>query len=231
MIADWFRARGERVEERHLYRGDALPEAREVTALVSMGGPMSVNDRTEHRWIEPELALIRELVARPTPVIGVCLGAQLVGAALGGTVVASPAKEIGWYPVAWHDAALAGLADAPRPGAPTTVMHWHGEMVRPPAGATVVAASAGCPVQAFVVGRRTLALQFHLEMDRTQIDAIVSGDDEELAAAQGLPWVQSPEEIRAGVLRYEAAAREILHAWLEWVTDRTGDRDGDRDRW
>ncbi len=141
--------------------GEALPTSLdETSALVFMGGPISVNDALP--WIEPELALIRQAVASNMPVLGHCLGGQLISKALGGTIQANPVKEFGWFDVMQHNstAAQSWLSGLPQQ---FPVFHWHGESFSLPSGADLILSSAGCRHQAFVIGN-TLALQCHVEM-------------------------------------------------------------------
>jgi len=132
-----------------------------IDGLVSMGGPMSAND--DLPCLRQEMALIGQAAAAGKPVLGVCLGSQLVAKAFGARVYHNPVREIGWYPVWWTGAAqrdplLAGLAG------PETVFHWHGETFDLPPGAVWLARSEACRHQAFRVGSNTYGFQFHLEV-------------------------------------------------------------------
>ena len=142
-------------------QGEAVPGSLDdCSGLVFMGGPMSVNDSLP--WIEQELSLIRMAQAQNMPVLGHCLGGQLICKALGGTVSANPVKEIGWHSVRKCNTPaaarwLAGLPDE------TALFHWHGETFSIPDGAEVILESEHCAHQAFALGN-TLALQCHVEM-------------------------------------------------------------------
>ena len=154
------RARGFTVEPVLVPR-DGLPAAR-FDALLVMGGPMSVNDPDD--WIRREREFIREAVARGTPVLGICLGSQLLAAAFGGRVAPGPAPEIGVMPVrgtaaAAHDPLFRRLPPV------FDVVEWHGEGITAPDGAVVLAESDRFPVQAFRVGRAGYGLLFHLEVE------------------------------------------------------------------
>lgn len=142
--------------------GDPVPKSiAGISGLVFMGGPMSVNDRLP--WISPVLSLIREAVASDVPVLGHCLGGQLMAKALGGKVTRNRTKEIGWLPVRVIDSPVAsewlnGLAPQ------FEVFHWHGETFSElPPGATAILKSRDCRHQAFVLGKH-LAFQCHVEM-------------------------------------------------------------------
>lgn len=162
----------------------AASELENAAGLVFMGGPMSAND--DLPWIPRELALIERAARACKPVLGICLGAQLVAKALGARVYRNPVKEIGWYPVYWTE---AGLRDALLGGlsGPETVFHWHGETFDLPAGAEWLAYSEGCLHQAFRVGDSVYGFQFHLEVTPEMIadwasQDLNSGDVSELAS-------------------------------------------------
>lgn len=133
----------------------------EPDLLIMMGGPMGVYDQDRHAWIVCQLRRLAQRLAADRPTLGVCLGAQMIAAALGAEVFPGPAKEVGFHPVTIHPAAQAGplrhLVDRP-------VLHWHGDTFTLPAGVELLASSALYPHQAFRRGANLLALQFHAEM-------------------------------------------------------------------
>lgn len=143
--------------------GEPVPHSLDgVSGLVFMGGPMSVNDRLP--WLPPVLELIRRAVTADVPVLGHCLGGQLMAKALGGRVTRNRTKEIGWLPVQGMDSPAArswlnGLAPQ------FEVFHWHGETFSQlPPGAIPILSSRACRHQAFVLGDKHLAFQCHVEM-------------------------------------------------------------------
>lgn len=141
--------------------GDAVPnQATDFAGLCFMGGPMSVND--DLPWIAPVLALIRDAVAHDIPVIGHCLGGQLMAKAMGQAVSRNPVKEIGWGRVLPSDCDVARqwLGDCESFDA----FHWHGETFGLPAGASSILSSAHCSNQAFVLADKHLAMQCHVEV-------------------------------------------------------------------
>lgn len=128
--------------------------------LVSMGGPMSANDNLP--YITRELRILEDALSLHKPVLGICLGAQLIARAAGAAVYRNPVKEIGWRQIHWtesakHDPLFGGLDPAP------SVFHWHGETFDLPAGAEWLAWSEACRHQAFRIGS-AYGLQFHLEV-------------------------------------------------------------------
>lgn len=195
-IARWAEARDFRIDVTRLFAADPLPRAGELDWLVVMGGPMSVHDEHEHPWLPRERELIGEAIARGRTVLGVCLGAQQLAAALGAPVYPHRLKEIGWFPiegVASHGPFAGLFAGA------SEVFHFHGDTFDLPAGAVHLARSAGCEGQAFACGERVLGLQFHLEMTRANVERICVE-----CAADFTPgrYVQSPEEILANDARF-----------------------------
>lgn len=197
-------------------RGEALPERADTfSGLVFMGGPMSVNDPLP--WIEQELTLIRNAVAASIPVLGHCLGGQLISKALGGTVTRNRAHEIGWFDVEQITprSSAAWFADLPTH---FPAFHWHGETFSLPTGATSLLRNDNCEQQAFAVGN-TLALQCHIEMTEAMVRQWVASAPEEFIHPSGA--VQSAEEITRDlavrVANLQRVADLVYACWLRAV--------------
>lgn len=192
---------------------EALPGDIDGTSgLILMGGPMSVNDPLP--WIEPLLSLIRKAHARGLPVLGHCLGGQLISKALGGTVSANPVKEIGWHPVRRSNtpAAADWLSGLPQE---FTLFHWHGETFSIPEGAELIMESDNCRHQGFAHGN-TLALQCHMEMTAPMVEDWASIYRDELA--HPIATVQSLEEMTTGLdTRIEAARQVADKLYRRWL--------------
>jgi GMP synthase-like glutamine amidotransferase len=194
--------------------GDAVPHsAQAFSGLVFMGGPMSVND--DLPWIAQVETLIRDAVARDIPVLGHCLGGQLMSKALGGLVSRNPVKEIGWgeVVVADSDAARAWFGETKKFNA----FHWHGEAFALPQGATHLLSSAHCTNQAWSIGKH-FALQCHVEMTSAMIASWCEVGADEVAAAGDSSAVQPVDEILRRAVDelpqlHEAAAR-IYAKWI-----------------
>ena len=138
----------------------------EFSGLGFMGGPMSAND--EYPWTQPVLDLMRRAVRDGVPVIGHCLGGQMLARALGGTVTRSPVKEIGWIPVQIEDKPLARewFGDLRR----FQAFEWHEDVFTVPPGGERILAGTHCPNQAYVVDARHLGMQCHVEVDAGMIE-------------------------------------------------------------
>jgi GMP synthase-like glutamine amidotransferase len=153
--------RGIELQYIDLYRGGAPPDAADADGLVFLGGPMSVND--DLPYLRVEEGIIRAAMERGQPVLGICLGSQLIARATGARVYKNRVKEIGWFDIHLTDrAAKDGLFDAMN--RTENVFHWHGETFDLPDGAELLALSERCVNQAFRLGDRTYGLQFHLEV-------------------------------------------------------------------
>lgn len=193
--------------------GDPVPSSADnYSGLVFMGGPMSVNDPLP--WIEQELTLIRAAVARDIPVLGHCLGGQLMAKALGAAVTRNPQKEIGWGTVQTADNEAARRWFGALTG--FTAFHWHGETFAIPANATRILGSAACTNQAFVIGPH-LGMQCHVEMTEEMIaEWSRIGADE--IAAHPCATVQQAAEILEQTPQFLAQMREAAERlYSRWM--------------
>jgi GMP synthase-like glutamine amidotransferase len=214
-LSTWLRTRGVPFEVRDTQAGDVYPDQiGGYRALALMGGEMSANDPLPS--LRRAERLVQQAMQAGVPVIGHCLGGQLIARALGARIVESPAPEIGWQTMQVLDEPLARawLGDEPT----HTVMHWHSEAFELPPGATALATSAACPVQAFALGPH-LGMQFHIEIDEAKLARwAASTDPAYLALQQHQPTVQSGPAMRAGVAQHLAAhqrlADRVYGRWL-----------------
>lgn len=190
--------------QRNVDAGDnAPPSINGYAGLILMGGPMSVND--DLPWIPHVLDLIRQAVAEDIPVLGHCLGGQLMSRALGGTVARNPVKEIGWGTVQRTKEAagedwLVGLPDE------IEVFQWHGETFSLPPGARHLLRGDYCENQAFVLNNRHLGLQCHVEMTETMIQAWCETGAAEIRDN----WSVSPA-VQSAAAMQEGASRRLGH--------------------
>lgn len=182
-------------------------------AVISMGGPMSVHDRERYSWIDQETTLLRRTLEKGTPILGVCLGAQLLAVAAGGQVRPCPKAEIGWGEIELTE---EGVADPLFAGCPRRfeVLHWHGETFDIPPGAVRLAGSADCPNQAFRLGDHAYGFQFHIEATSEMVSCWAADN---AAWIRRFPHVnidhilaQTPTKAAA----MESLARRIYRNWV-----------------
>jgi len=179
---------------------------------------MSVNDPLP--WIPQVLDLIAAAVDRGVPVLGHCLGGQLLARALGARVGPNAHKEIGWHPVQVRPGGEAWFGDVRS----FVAFHWHGETFQIPPGATWLAESPACPHQAFALGPH-VGLQFHVEMTAGMVRQWAEMGAEEIIRDFG-PWVQEPQSMIAAIPQWitplQAVARTLYGRWIQDVRARSG---------
>ncbi len=180
--------------------------------LIVLGGPIGAYDDATYPFVRDEAAAIAQRLAARKPLLGICLGAQLMARALGAAVKPMGVKEIGFAPItltaAGTDSPLAPLADG------TPVLHWHGDRYDLPPGAQRLAFTAVCSEQAFAIGNHALALQFHLEANLEELEAWLIGHAAELGAA-GIDPRALRAQVPAVAERLSQRAREVFTAWLD----------------
>lgn len=214
-IAAWAAERGYTLSRTALYDGEAPPSLGDFDMLVIMGGPMSIHEHRNHPWLPVEKNFLKTVIAARKPILGICLGAQLLSDVLGGKVFQNPVKEIGWFPVRMLDRS-APFATFPEQ---LTVMHWHGDTFTIPPGARRVAESDGCANQAFVFGDRVVGLQFHIELEKVGVEDLTAASLDEAGTA---PFIQSREQLLAPPPESEAA-RALLFALLDELAGMASD--------
>jgi GMP synthase-like glutamine amidotransferase len=229
-VGELLTERGVTLDVRHLYRGDEVPaHVGQGELIVSMGGPMGVGDLGDPRYafLAPEIALLREAIARDRPVLGICLGAQLLAAAVGARVYPNtrrtpegatvPAREVGWGPVDFaggqvaREPALAGMRSR------ELVLHWHGDTFDIPRGAVPLASTAVCRNQAFRLGWRSFGLQFHCELSAEDVAVWVREDAAYVREANG---EGGGAQILADTERYFADAKPVWDRLLRNIINQ-----------
>ena len=193
-------------------KGDAIPkDISAFSGMVMMGGPMSVND--DLLWIAEEVALIQQAMGNNLPVLGHCLGGQLISKALGAEVKANPVKEIGWGEVRVSDEQALGLFGAPS----FESFHWHGETFDLPLGAKHILSSQHCQNQAYLIGH-AIAFQCHIEMTEEMVNTWCENGGKELQSSHSSPAVQQAELIKKNlaerVANLNGVARNVYSYWI-----------------
>lgn len=185
----------------------------DFSGLIFMGGPMSANDNLP--WIGAEIDLIKQAIRVDMPLLGHCLGGQLIAKAMGATICSNPVSEIGWHNVSKAD---NSLADDWLHALPDTfeVFHWHGETFSIPDGASLLLSSQYCAHQAFAIGH-TLALQCHIEMTPAMVSEWAIKNAGEINVASNS--VQSAQQLTANVnekvMRLKPIADTIYQRWIQ----------------
>jgi GMP synthase (glutamine-hydrolysing) len=207
LFGEWLEEAGCTLDVRHPYAGDTIPTLDGYAGLLVMGGAMSANDDDVLHWISPVKELIRDAVSEGVPTLGICLGHQLIAAALGGRVTPNPSgQQVGLLDVGWTDAAaadplFAGLA-TPRRG-----VQWNYDVVvELPTGATVLAETPGGELQVVRYTERAWGVQLHPEVDAAIVATWVTDSERGELADRGL-------DADGLVAEIEAARTELDHAW------------------
>jgi len=213
LIADVLKVAGHQLTTLHLYRGDTLPTAMAgIDGVIIMGGPGSANDPTTQ--MQQELEWVKAAMANGMPMLGVCLGAQVMAKAAGASIIASPVRELGWFPImrtgeAAHDPLFCSMPDA------LPVFQWHGETFTITDAMHLVATNPQVPAQAFRLARVQYGLQFHVEVDASVIASwIAYGASERTALGhEGIALLHKD------TARYLDAMRDycqrLVRVWLE----------------
>jgi GMP synthase (glutamine-hydrolysing) len=191
-----------------LDKGDRIPPLGAFDAVISMGGTMNVYEEDKFPFLKDETEFLKEAIYKDTPIVGVCLGGQMIAKAAGATVVKSPTKEVGWYPVALT---AKGRRDLLFDGLPESleVFQYHEDMFNLPEGAELLAKSEGCPHQAFRL-RNAFALQFHVEVTPDMLKEWFSN-------SEGLKTMLEGYDQRASSL--VPRARAMYDNWLGLIKD------------
>ncbi len=208
-MEEWLQKKVHNLSCTRLWAGDTLPSPDTFDGLIVMGGPMGIYDHDEYPWLPEEKEFLRKVVDQKIPIVGICLGAQLLADVLGAEVSANPEKEIGWFPVTRTDDVPESLVSVlPEE---LIVFHWHGDTFSLPDKAVRLYSSEGCLNQAFLYEEHVLGLQFHLETTRDSAAALIENCRAELINAL---WIMSEQEMlqaESGFVRIN----ECMHKLLE----------------
>lgn len=188
---DWATRRGHMLEE-FLVPQDGLPGVGDHEMIIVIGGPMSVWETARHPWLEEEKQFLAEILSAEIPVLGICLGAQLLAEQFGATVKTGDQKEIGWFDLQLTPRARTTWLEDALPDRFRSFF-WHGDFFDLPEGAVPLASSEAHDIQGFILGN-CLGLQFHLEATPTWTQRLVKRDAHELVPGR---FIQSAERICA----------------------------------
>ena len=210
-IQEWAEKENHLLSCTHLYDHEIPPALAEIDMLIIMGGSMGIYDETDYPWLIHEKQYIKEAIEANKPVLGICLGAQLLASVLGAKVSHAKYKEIGWFPIWKTEAGKASSLLQPMPDH-LNVFHWHGDQFDIPEGCLSLAESDVCPNQLFLFGDRVTGLQFHFEATADSISCMLEDAGEE--ADDSEPYVQTKSDIIDG-LHSCAQNNEIMYSLLD----------------
>lgn len=209
-IGDWIQESNLRLSQTFAYQDPQYPDPDGFDGLIILGGGMSVGDEQDYPWLKTEKEFILEAIDRGKKVLGICLGAQLIANSLGAKIYKSNTPEIGWFPVrksflfhSWFTAFDDKEAE--------TVFQWHSDTFDLPKGAVRLFRSTACENQAFQIDDHVLALQFHLEMNRENIQELIKHSGDDLMPKQ---FVQNAEKILKLCETYSESGKEMLNDLL-----------------
>jgi GMP synthase-like glutamine amidotransferase len=210
-MASWLLSHGADVGYTKFFESPSLPEIDGLDLVIIMGGPMSVNDEAEFPWLKSEKQFIRKVIQRRVPLVGICLGAQLIASSLGAKVFRNREKEIGWFEIE----GIPRTADTFQFPEKSLVFHWHGETFDLPEGARLLARSAVCGNQAFQIGANVVGLQFHLETIPESLNLLVNNCRDELVPAD---FIQSEAAIRGAAPSAFTHINQLMGELLSFIT-------------
>jgi GMP synthase-like glutamine amidotransferase len=212
-LEEWAAKEGFSISAVKLFADQALPDMADVDWLVVMGGPMNIYEEDLYPWLAREKKFIAEAIENNKIVLGICLGAQLISDVLGGKVYRNGQKEIGWFPVSLTPEAGNSTVFASLPPR-FMAFHWHGDTFQLAPGATRIAHSDACAIQAFEAnGERVIGLQFHLESSAESIRLLIDNCGDELSPA---PYIQRAPEI-VSAEHYLGEINDTMSALLDAV--------------
>ena len=191
-IAAWAESRQIELSMVRLFDGEQLPDRAALEGLIVLGGPMGIYDEENFPWLVKEKKQIRAAIDDGKPVLGICLGAQLIADVLDARVFQGPQKEIGWFNI--ERSIQHSTFSLPES---CTVLHWHGDTFDLPKQAIALASSSVTPHQGFSFKDHVVALQFHLETTPESLEALIKHSADELAESG--EWIQSPQQLRNGL--------------------------------
>ncbi len=217
LLGDVLTSSGYQVEYREAAMDHLDPrELRNADLLVVLGGPIGVYEDDVYTFLSDEIAAVSARLEAEMPVLGICLGAQIMARAAGKRVYPSGVKEIGWAPLTLTE---AGRRSALGPLGRLPVLHWHGDTFDLPDGAELLASTEAVRHQAFAIGRHALGLQFHLEAQPGQLERWYIGHACEIAGSSGIDVPSLRKQAAQAAPALSSAARRVFAQWLANLPD------------
>lgn len=210
-IQSWLDQNQYQTQYIRMYEDPVLPPVESVDLLIILGGPMNVNEEVAFPWLKREKEFIRQIMEAKTPLLGICLGAQMIASSLGKQVQQNPRKEIGWFEIEGIPSSSPTFSFPEK----ATVFQWHEDTFEIPDGAIHIATSTACKNQAFQIDRHTIGLQFHLETSLETMEFLLESFNE---SEINQPSIQSSDEMRRLAPQKLAASNQLMFNLLDYLT-------------
>ena len=224
LVGEWLHERGLEIDVIHAYAGDEIPAEipTQYAGVLAFGGAMGANDDEQFPWLTHERALLAAAAKQDMPTFGVCLGAQVLATAVGGTSTRADVIEIGAYDFDVLDSAKDDPIFSMHAGTTVKAAQWHQDCIATlPESAVVLASNDNCPVQAFRVGQNVYGVQFHPEVDAASFKEWYNVADE-AADRSGIDMAVAVEQVREAEAEMIDTWRPVFHAWADMVKARQG---------
>lgn len=209
-IETWLRNKNFDITYTRFFESDHIPSIQDIDWLILMGGSMSVNDEKEFPWLVKEKKFVRECIEKGKVVVGICLGSQMIASCLGNKVYRNQLKEIGWFPIQKVNGIQSKLFNSLPDD--ITVFHWHGETFDLPKEAELIASSAACKNQVFVINDRVIGFQCHLETNEESLSSLNDNCRSELKPDR---YIQTEKQMLADEKKFAAPMHQALFGILE----------------
>lgn len=213
-IFTWCNDHNVQVTFTRFFENDGIPDVENYDCLVVLGGPMGVYDEKDFPWLTFEKAAIAAALRNNIPVLGICLGAQLLASILGAPVYKNGEKEIGWYDIQFTSRERIPPCFKSRQNQQMKVFHWHGDTFDVPEKALLLASSEACKNQAFLYGDRVMGLQFHFEVTAASLEAMLINGRNELSGGK---YIQNHQDILRQKERIPTV-NKVMAEVMDWLT-------------
>ncbi len=210
-MADWLEKNQAEITYLKLYEEQNFPNPADFDLIILVGGPMSVNDEAEYPWLVTEKEFVRQVLKLEIPMLGICLGGQLIANALGAEITLNKEAEIGWFDIE----NVAKQEDVFQFPDKVEIFHWHGETFALPDGAVPLIKSEACENQGFQYGRYVIGLQCHPEATTEVIQEWLDQTGGQMAQGN---YIQTAEQMLDDVDGKIARSQQLAGAMLDYIT-------------